>query len=128
MKRRGFLAKVIIPGLTITMLGVTLRNIRNYLGQRQGFSGCLRCGDTWNWKEEHTTYFPDGSGGMFPLCQECWEELKTPVARKPYYKKLIEQWAFMIILDIPQDRQQAAWQDHMRKVMMYEKALELEAR
>lgn len=29
--------------------------------------------------------------GCFPLCEQCWQELKTPAARLPYYRKLIDE-------------------------------------
>lgn len=63
---------------------------RNAKGRLLGFGGCLRCGDSWHWKPEHTT--EDGEGGSFPLCEECWLALETPEARWPYYEKLVALW------------------------------------
>lgn len=28
----------------------------------------------------------------FPLCETCWRELKTPQARLPYYRELLNVW------------------------------------
>ena len=33
--------------------------------------------------------------GCFPLCEKCWQELKTPEARLPYYKELFDKWIQM---------------------------------
>lgn len=68
---------------------------RNTMGRAKGYSGCLRCGDTWDWKQEHVTEYSAVSWateGCFPLCQECWEALGTPEARWPFYDRLIDTW------------------------------------
>lgn len=31
--------------------------------------------------------------GCFPLCEGCWQELKTPEARLPYYEALLKDWS-----------------------------------
>lgn len=66
---------------------------RNLLGRLLGQGGCLRCGDTWDWKEAHTTEF-GRSEGCFPLCEECWATL-TPETRWPYYEQLVQAWEMM---------------------------------
>ncbi len=35
---------------------------------------------------------PQPTRGCFPLCKQCWQELKTPEARLPYYRKLVDDW------------------------------------
>jgi hypothetical protein len=30
--------------------------------------------------------------GCFPLCETCWQELGTPEARLPFYRKLWNEW------------------------------------
>ena len=50
-------------------LGI-LRRVRNFLGV--GYSGCLICGDKWNWKKNHTVQYSQ-SQGAFPTCEECWQ-------------------------------------------------------
>lgn len=45
------------------------RIFRNFIGNFKGISGCLICGDTWNWKKEHNI----GGNGAFPFCEECWQ-------------------------------------------------------
>lgn len=69
----------------------TISNIKNSSGYRQRYSGCRRCGDTWNWKERHATPYAEGYS-MFPLCQECWEQL-DPAGRMPFYMRLVDDWA-----------------------------------
>ena len=51
-----------------------LRWVKNTYGNSTGYSGCSHCGDTWNWKKEHTIMYSEGSG-MFPLCQDCFDTL-----------------------------------------------------
>ena len=47
---------------------------RNYIGGRNGYNGCSKCGDTWNWKEPHTLWLP-GAQGVFPCCEDCWSKM-----------------------------------------------------
>lgn len=59
-----------------------------------GFSGCARCGRTWNICKYHITYYDEVeymggkaySSGFFCLCEHCWSRL-TPQERLPYYAK-----------------------------------------
>ncbi|MDE2096158.1 MAG: hypothetical protein KGL39_02860 [Patescibacteria group bacterium] len=39
----------------------------------------------------HTIYVTNGDS-CFPLCEQCWRELKTPEARLPYYRLLVDEW------------------------------------
>ena len=64
--------------------------LRNFLGHKDGFGGCLRCGDTWNWKKHHNISYAQGRG-MFPLCEECYRSASVLV-RKLYVDKLIGIW------------------------------------
>lgn len=57
---------------------------RTITGIAQGYGGCSRCGNTWNWKNGHSTPITVNSG-LFPLCEECWSEL-TPETRLPFYE------------------------------------------
>ena len=75
----------------------SLRKARNAAGRARGFGDCLRCGDSWSWKKDHITEFGNAEDdwayeGMFPLCEECWQGLKTPENRLPYYQQLLEMW------------------------------------
>lgn len=128
MNRRSFMLFFFIVGGTAVVVVVppTHRLVLNQIGRSRGYGGCIRCGDTWDWKPSHTTYFPDGSGGMFPLCEECWTELGTAAARQPFYKKQFEEWAFQILRELPPDRHADAWKDHFSKMNQYEEALRLE--
>lgn len=38
----------------------------------------------------HKTTVTNGVS-CFPLCEQCWTELKTPEARLPYYRKLVDE-------------------------------------
>jgi hypothetical protein len=55
-----------------------------------GYSACSRCHTNWHFVEGHSTEYADGRG-MFPLCEQCWSELK-PVERLPFYRSLYERW------------------------------------
>lgn len=71
-------------------MAVVLNFIRNWKGRRKGYSGCHRCGGTWDWKEEHSIPYAEGKG-MFPLCVECYEEL-SPQERYDYCMELRDSW------------------------------------
>lgn len=85
---------------------------RTIVGRLEGYSECHRCGNTWNWKEGHTTYFEDERTleqhdaedqasvarervserrGMFPMCEECYQ-VSSPEERFKYHKELLDQW------------------------------------
>lgn len=61
------------------------------------FSTCLRCEfpvvvlRTHGTMYERSENWASGSG-CFPLCEDCWIELRTPEARMPYYMKLVDTW------------------------------------
>jgi hypothetical protein len=94
---------------------------KNFVGYQKGYSGCMCCGDTWDWKDGHSTsyslYSPEeqkqiekieGEGffvaivgyGCFPLCEECWQPM-TPEERLPYYMQLVDDW----IRENPEDKE-----------------------
>lgn len=54
------------------------------------YSFCGRCGRTWPFCQEHKTPI-SSSGGCFPLCEDCWDEL-TPKERLPYYRDMWLDW------------------------------------
>ncbi len=60
-----------------------LRSLRNWIGRRKGYGGCMRCGDTWDRTPAHSTSFNE-TWGAFPLCERCWRKL-TITERLPYY-------------------------------------------
>lgn len=70
----------------------------NLWGNLSGYSDCLRCKDTWNWKEAHSTKY-SFTNGCFPLCQECWEILR-PHERLLYYKIMYGKWVTGGLVDI----------------------------
>ena len=35
---------------------------------------------------------PTPKASCFPLCEDCWRQLKTPEARLPFYRALIDEW------------------------------------
>jgi hypothetical protein len=55
-----------------------------------GYGSCYKCRTNWFFVEGHTTLFGP-SGGGFPLCEQCWQEL-TPEQRLPFYRQLFENW------------------------------------
>lgn len=77
--------------------------MRNNIGRLKGYGECSRCGGTWNWKKGHTIpykasktrthingkpYYPVG---MFPLCEECYQEC-SPQERYDYCRRLWSRW------------------------------------
>ena len=65
-------------------------------------STCIRCGLPWGFVTGHNTSLED-KRGCFPLCEACWNELKYPAERLPFYhrfwrkrytrsKKAREEW------------------------------------
>ena len=67
------------------------REALNAQGHKHGYGGCYRCGDRWSWKRPHDTPYTEWSS-CFPLCSECWDELRTPIARLPLYRKMWIHW------------------------------------
>ncbi|MEE8151294.1 MAG: hypothetical protein V3T43_06220 [Nitrosomonadaceae bacterium] len=55
-----------------------------------GYGCCGRCGLPWAVTDGHTTEYTKVNG-CFPLCEECWSELK-PKTRLPYYRELHDKW------------------------------------
>jgi len=49
-----------------------LRPLFNWYGALCGNSGCLICGDRWNWKKPHVVRLLR-EDGAFPTCEECWQ-------------------------------------------------------
>ncbi len=64
--------------------------MKNNIGRMKGYGACSRCSGTWNWKKNHATSY-SASGGMFPLCEECYQEC-TPQERYDYCRKLWVKW------------------------------------
>ena len=64
--------------------------VKNLIGGAQGFSGCFRCGDKWNWKPSHTTYYLI-TRGCFPLCEPCWQ-VAQPSDIQYYYSEIVRLW------------------------------------
>jgi hypothetical protein len=53
-----------------------LRPLLNAMGALKGTSGCLICGDNWNWKRGHYVEYINHQAA-FPTCEECWETKDT---------------------------------------------------
>ncbi len=64
--------------------------VKNLIGRAQGVGGCLRCGDKWNWKPFHSTYYSAGRG-CFPLCEPCWQAAVPDEIRR-YYGEIVRMW------------------------------------
>jgi len=67
-----------------------IRTVTNRIAH-PGYSACGRCARTWDIVNGHDTEY-DPSWSCFPLCEKCWGELKTPEARLPYYRELVNLW------------------------------------
>jgi len=55
-------------------MGFLVASYKNNIGKRNGYGGCLKCGDTWNWKTSHTLWLGEGQG-IFPCCEDCWDKM-----------------------------------------------------
>ena len=64
--------------------------IKNFVGTLKGYSGCSRCGDSWWWKQSHIIQLT--GGGIFPLCEECWNEIESKEKRF-WILDLESQWS-----------------------------------
>jgi len=69
--------------------GIRIGRISNLLAP--GYSHCKKCHTNWRFVKGHSTYVPGTGRGLFPLCEQCWEEL-TPEQRLPYYQQLYNEW------------------------------------
>jgi hypothetical protein len=85
-----------IPRIAVSPPWWLSRRSKNFLGRLVEFGECGCCGDTWNWKEAHTTPIRDADGelqaGIFALCEECWTDLAIPEERERYYNELFDDW------------------------------------
>lgn len=57
------------------------------------YGGCGRCGVRWNWAPSHQVEVTNEqySGGMFVLCEACWDEC-IPEERWFYHARRFEEW------------------------------------
>lgn len=68
------------------------QQVSNYLQSKFPDSICCgRCAFPYPVALFHSTSYEQGSG-MFPLCQQCWEELQVTENRLPYYLQLASRW------------------------------------
>ena len=88
------------------------RKSLNWIGKQQGFGGCSRCGDRWNWKEGHKLDLANGFG-TFPLCEECWENT-TKEEKLAYYLQQVYKY-----VDTPQFNFQEADANIRRQIDEY---------
>jgi len=71
------------------------RIILNLIGWINGYDGCMRCSDRWNWKKHHTICVKEMRMGAFPLCEECWSRCSVE-ERKMYLNKLVDLWIKLV--------------------------------
>lgn len=50
--------------------------IKNIIGYFKGYGRCLRCKDSWYWKEHQIINYSINSG-MFPICKECFDKISS---------------------------------------------------
>lgn len=86
-----------------------LRHLRNLIGNLRGYSGCLHCGDRWNWKKEHSIKYEQRgqeSSAMFPICEECFQKLPVEGANgiMHYCNELLTQWIAFSRARFPPER------------------------
>lgn len=82
---------------------LALYAVRRFLAWRRGstWGYCLRCAKPWGGAgsaQPHQTWFgkklvgTQGTFGIFPLCEACWQLLGTVERRIPFYKRLHRMW------------------------------------
>ena len=89
-------------------------------------SGCLHCGDTWNWKESKSIQYSD-TNGMFPLGKECFDKMTYPYVLW-YHLKLFDDWGRpptdkqieRVSFEIGKSKQGYGWAISLIKEKMYE--------
>lgn len=98
MKRRGLIALLLAAPAAFALDRCWLKT--------PGYSWCGRCKCTWDKTgpdRGHSTVYRRhackseqglcvSGEGVFPLCEKCWCELRTPSARMPFYLSWWEQW------------------------------------
>lgn len=86
-----------------------LRWIRRFLRQfNPWLGGCNRCGVKWDTRNKnyHITEYGNGASGLFPLCEDCWQQLSAS-ERWPYYKRLLASWGEHATTKVRRDVYQA---------------------
>lgn len=79
---------------------------RNLIGEARGHSGCLNCGDRWNWKKPHDIEYErkgDNRSGMFPLCDECFQKLPVDTIMD-FCSQLLTEWIGFLPGEFPPGR------------------------
>jgi hypothetical protein len=67
------------------------KNLKALYKFHRGSGFCLRCGLTYEqYKKDHCIRY-DGPNGACPLCENCYQELKTADKRFPYFEILIRE-------------------------------------
>lgn len=78
------------------------RPLFNWYGALSGISGCLICGDRWNWKKMRRVAFAPGEAA-FPTCEECWQNASSSEIVRAA-KRLAAKWIDDLPFDVPTDR------------------------
>jgi hypothetical protein len=87
--------KCTAPDVGIQVLGADTRIGVDSHAKYPHHGTCGRCWTAWPLAPYHVTRCDGpGMGGMFPLCELCWQELATPAARLPHYRVLWNHWMF----------------------------------
>lgn len=75
------------------MKNIILRTLENLIRNNPRMSTCNRCGGAWNWKKGHIVDYTEWRNrGMFPICEDCWNET-SPHVRYNYCVNLVRSWA-----------------------------------
>ena len=80
----------LVPSSWFSLKGWRIGRVSQFL--TPGYSWCGRCQTTWAFVDGHSTYVEGTAAGAFPLCTQCWEDLRTPDARMPFYRALFRSW------------------------------------
>lgn len=80
-----------LDNVSTQLLYVRLQIVSTMKAMFPHLGTCGRCDWPWAVVEGHCTDYSAG-GGCFPLCEDCWRDLRTPENRMPYYMQLVDLW------------------------------------
>lgn len=77
--------------VSVSFLVRPIKHLTNMI-QHPDYGWCGKCLRTWDVAQGHWTTFSESGTFCFPLCKDCWTTLKTPKARLPYYRDMVDSW------------------------------------
>jgi len=72
-------------------MSFALRRSLGFLLPHFGYARCPRCRRPWYAAKRHNTWYGQGSGFCFVLCESCWQEISLS-ERLWYYESSWDRW------------------------------------